>query len=573
MINYNYTINEEKLKVIQINLCTNVCATDTLQQYMKEADIDIALIQEPYLDSNSQVSLFPKNFQIIQSINVPKAAIVSKPKNNIKIMILENYTNDWIGWAIITFNNKDIYLCSVYMPPSQPISEIIDKLNSDLIEIKPENLVISGDTNAKNSLWFSSKNDKRGDDLIEFIVKNNLLVLNNSKTPTFVSPFGQSIIDITLTNSQTFDKIKNWKIEEKETNSDHSYIRYEIEFTGNTCTSTQTSYNSLENTGISDTVINQLNKKYATKKVDFNQFNELIKTELNEIKNEINNIHNNEKLEEIAEKLMNTIINKCDELIPKQKSFKNSNNWWTREISEKRKVVTRLRRSFRRTSEPNMRETRKISYYNEKKLYEKMIKKSKIESWRQFCHTSQTWGLPSKLMSNKLKIEKSIPNFVKSDGNYTKTPEESIAYAMEKLFPSDDIEPEGNFHKNIREYVEQIPETEDDIHLTANELKEVFNNLKPNKSPGWDQINNEIIKNIYETEPELLPKLFNKCLDLGYFPKIWKISIIKILEKSSDKSKHDIKNYRPISLLCIIAKILEKLIINRINHYLYRLTL
>ncbi len=64
---------------------------------------------------------------------------------------------------------------------------------------------------------------------------------------------------------------------------------------------------------------------------------------------------------------------------------------------------------------------------------------------------------------------------------------------------------------------------------TLNELNEIVNNLKPNKSPGWDSINNEILKNVYSIEPDLLLLLFNKCLDLDYFPKIWKISVLKTL--------------------------------------------
>ncbi len=57
------------------------------------------------------------------------------------------------------------------------------------------------------------------------------------------------------------------------------------------------------------------------------------------------------------------------------------------------------------------------------------------------------------------------------------------------------------------------------------------------------------------------------------FPKIWKILVIKILLKSSDKPKNDIKSYRMISLLCVMAKVLEKLVINRNNYHLYSINL
>jgi sarcosine oxidase/L-pipecolate oxidase len=140
---------------------------------------------------------------------------------------------------------------------------------------------------------------------------------------------------------------------------------------------------------------------------------------------------------------------------------------------------------------------------------------------------------------------------------------------MECLFPLNDIENDDTIHKSIRDYVKENPQTADDMPLTASEVNDVINSLPSNKSPGWDQINNEIIKNVHKLEPNLLLNLFNKCLHFEYFSKIWKISVINILLKSSEKPEQEIKSYRPISLLCVVAKVLEKLVINRINYHMY----
>jgi len=160
----------EKVNVIQINLHNCMTASSTLAQHMLENSIDLALIQEPYLVDN-RIALFPINFQKIHSNIKPKAAILINPMK-VKAMILEKHSNDLIVWAIINFGNKNIHFCSIYLPPSKPIEEAIDKLNQDLFEIKPQYLVIGGDTNAKSSVWFSSTNDRRGDRIIEFVVQN-----------------------------------------------------------------------------------------------------------------------------------------------------------------------------------------------------------------------------------------------------------------------------------------------------------------------------------------------------------------------------------------------------------------
>ncbi len=165
--------------------------------------------------------------------------------------------------------------------------------------------------------------------------------------------------------------------------------------------------------------------------------------------------------------------------------------------------MNRLRRTYQRTSDRVLREERKQKYYYEKRIYEKEIKNSKTRSWRELCHNSKTWGLPFKIVYSKLKHEKSVPNFIRSDVQYTETPEESLQYAMECLFPLNDIENSDTIHKSIHDYVKESPQTADDMPFTASEVNDVINSLPSNKSPGWDQINNEINKNVHKLEPNL----------------------------------------------------------------------
>jgi hypothetical protein len=97
------------------------------------------------------------------------------------------------------------------------------------------------------------------------------------------------------------------------------------------------------------------------------------------------------------------------------------------------------------------------------------------------------------------------------------------------------------------------------------EISEVIRNLKKKKSPGIDSITNEIIQLIYETDSKFFEKLYNKCLEISHFPTLWKKARIKLIIKNVDKPRNDINNYRPIALLPNMGKILEKLVIERIN--------
>jgi hypothetical protein len=101
----------------------------------------------------------------------------------------------------------------------------------------------------------------------------------------------------------------------------------------------------------------------------------------------------------------------------------------------------------------------------------------------------------------------------------------------------------------LRQEMNENIETENDLNFKISEFRQIINNLKKNKAPGWDQMNDQIIRAIFKTNPEFFLKLFNTCLEFSYFPKIWKISIIRITLKSKDKPKEEITSYRLISLL------------------------
>ena len=67
--------------------------------------------------------------------------------------------------------------------------------------------------------------------------------------------------------------------------------------------------------------------------------------------------------------------------------------------------------------------------------------------------------------------------------------------------------------------------------------------------------------------PELLRAIYEHCLERGCFPKSWKIAKIIPIKKTRAKNSMDPSKHRPIILLNMGGKILEKLLINRIKHY------
>jgi len=64
-----------------------------------------------------------------------------------------------------------------------------------------------------------------------------------------------------------------------------------------------------------------------------------------------------------------------------------------------------------------------------------------------------------------------------------------------------------------------------------------------------------------------LAHIYNLSLNSCVFPDIWKTAKVKPSYKKGDK--YDMRNYRPISIIAVFAKLLERLMCNRIISFLY----
>ena len=117
-----------------------------------------------------------------------------------------------------------------------------------------------------------------------------------------------------------------------------------------------------------------------------------------------------------------------------------------------------------------------------------------------------------------------------------------------------------------------------DLPVTASQLREfvisdekilrIIRNLNSNKAHGWDEISVRMIKICDESLIIPLKLIFENCLRHGIFPETWKRANVVPVHKKNEKNLKE--NYRPISLLPIFSKILEKLIYESLYSHLER---
>ena len=92
--------------------------------------------------------------------------------------------------------------------------------------------------------------------------------------------------------------------------------------------------------------------------------------------------------------------------------------------------------------------------------------------------------------------------------------------------------------------------------LTIYDIEKIIDSLPNKKSSGIDEVNTELIKLAKHMISPSLTYILNLCIENNYFPTILKTA--KVIPLKKVKSPTSINEYRPIALLPIISKILEK---------------
>ena len=122
---------------------------------------------------------------------------------------------------------------------------------------------------------------------------------------------------------------------------------------------------------------------------------------------------------------------------------------------------------------------------------------------------------------------------------------------------------------SVDEYLLKIQMSKTSIFLspvTYCELDRLIDRLPNKVSSGYDNISNILLKNIKPWIVSPLVGIFNSSLTTGVFPNLMKTAIVVPLHKG--QSALELSNYRPISLLLTISKLLEKVMYTWVYDFL-----
>lgn len=240
-----------------------------------------------------------------------------------------------------------------------------------------------------------------------------------------------------------------------------------------------------------------------------------------------------------------------------------------RDISVKNKLYKRLKKHPNDTKLKNQYKiacklirsrvaAEKMAYYNER------FKMAKGDGRAQ-------WRLINELTGRGVSTSTSIDKISYNNNVYTSSID--IANCLNNFF----ISTPGILVDKLNIPVNSTSNTTSSNHYshgffifpaTGSEVLRTIQNLQNNKSKSYDSITTDCVKKIAFNLVDILTILINRCFETGTFPDCLKIAVIVPIHKKGSRS--DPNNYRPISLLSIFSKIIEKLLKSRLESFLNR---
>lgn len=103
--------------------------------------------------------------------------------------------------------------------------------------------------------------------------------------------------------------------------------------------------------------------------------------------------------------------------------------------------------------------------------------------------------------------------------------------------------------------------------IAPREVSRVIKSLPNGKAPGYDLITARVLQQLPHESILFLTYIYNSILRTSHYPIQWKYSVVVMFHKPG-KPHHLSSSYRPISLLSLLSKLFEKLLLPRISKHL-----
>ena len=279
-------------------------------------------------------------------------------------------------------------------------------------------------------------------------------------------------------------------------------------------------------------------------------------------------------INEMTNKLTRHVTDALDECAPKKRIVVKDNYKYG--LSEKTKSLMKERDTTRRlikTFSPTERIVQQLKYKKLRNKVNSQLKKDNIninnERVKSADSENEIWKVVKDITNPKRDS-----NIVLVEDNKTIEDEREVAEIFNDFFIDKiNLLKENIDQSKVEDPCTRLKEKMESKNITF-KLKLVsekmvlktIKNMKNKKSSGLDEITQEQLKMGADILVIPLTKIINASIAEGVFPDAWKQGVVTpVLKKGSAVDKN---NYRPVSCLSVLSKVLEKVVCNQITNYM-----
>lgn len=526
--------NNRKINLHYFNARSCLNKTDLIHDYVLSNDVDILFITETWLqpsgDEPAVAAMTPPSYKFISKPRQERrgggVAVMYRAsfEQHIAVSTLTTESTFESTRVQLTHNGRVLNFVCLYRPPSSasnPISlvNVRDEINSMFSDIstKPGEPVIVGDFN------FNYPSDGRPSELHEALITNNLNQIVTK--PTHQS--GNIIDWVVVGNSSTtvFD------IEVSDIPfSDHHPIKIGIEITKPSTQPVSVTSRNIRSIDVND-FRNDLNEALA----DLDQ-----SSSIDDFDARVSAV-----VEAHAPMMTRTIPNR------------RYSPWYCQEVKAAKTKCRQMERTWLKTRKLADEEKFKMARMEWRKLLRQTKTEYYISKIEHSNSCKQMFATCNELLgkSKSSSLPTSIPDL----------PNKFVDFFEEKI---DNIRNKMKDHKsNTLEttfegtpFVAFTPVTEEFVHTLISKA--------PKKSCELDPIPHSLLPICIDILIPHITSIINKSLTSGIVPVCMKQALVRPLLKKPSLDKNEFKNYRPVSNLSFISKILEKVVLTQIMEHL-----
>lgn len=537
-LNKHYTNKASTyLRILQWNIrgMNDLGKFDSLLEFLDRCDVplDIIVIGETWLkQENTALYNIPGYSAVFSCRQASNGGLAVYVQSHIKHRIVSNEVNEGLHHLFVELNiHGHLYdIHGVYRPPSFDTHAFCDHLEQWMDQ-----------TNSNHSCFFV------GDINIPINLSNNNVVI---KYRTLLQSYGYLITN-TVTSRPMSGNILDHVICKVD---DANGMRNDTVFT-----------NSSDHMQIMSSVKLNFNKESTTltKNVIDHQ---RLQAEFHHYLNGIDQIDDADvTLNEIIESY-NNVLRRCTRTVTKTIKLKTTSCPW---MSYDLWALIKLKDNClkRAKNNPTDEHLKALLRHVSKKVEnaKQRAKKNYFENLlNSTCH-SKTWknlnqifGRKKQEMEISLNVNGTMTTSTKEACEVLNTHFTTVGKNLASSIPKNSTSDPCRNIQRVRNSIFLRPSS-------SNEVLLLINDLNVSKSKGPDNISPKVVKNNALVFSFILSEIFNLIISNGKYPECLKTSKVIPVFKSGDSSQPS--NYRPISILSILNKIIEKMLVKRFTEF------